>query len=251
MESEIAWGPSVEAQGVFAVPGAPPRAAVLLCHGLMSNRESGTNRALTERLCAHRVATLRFHFVGHGDGSPLADLTLTRCLDQVNGALAWLAKQGFAQIGLVGSSFGGLVAILAAARHPTLFAVGLKCPVSDYPPLWRSRLGEGGMRHWQESGLLTFAGPGGKARLGYAFYEDLLRYPTESAAQKIQSPTRIIHGDADPDVPVAQSLRLFSVLKSPKEICVIPGADHEFSRAEDFEQMIGGLTEWMLATRSA
>ena len=250
MQIEISWGQSADQRGLLVAPDpVRPKTVVLLCHGLLSSRDSATNRTLADRLLPHNVATLRFDFVGHGScadpDDPLAPFTLTRCLEQTRGALSWLKEQGATRIGIVGSSFGGLVALQTAARHPDIVAVGLKCPVVDYPPLWQARLGEGGMRHWQGSGRLVFATHTGRASLPYRFYDDLLSHKTAPAAM-IASPVLIVHGDADEDVPVEQSRELFRHLQSPKELVVLPGADHEFSNPADFEKMIDLLVAGMI-----
>ncbi len=251
MQIEITWGQSADERGLLTGPDpAHPKTVVLLCHGLLSHRDSATNRTLTDLFLAQDIATLRFDFAGHGSSAdpadPLAPFTLTRCLEQASGAISWLQEQGATRIGIVGSSFGGLVALRTAARHPDLLAVGLKCPVVDYPPLWQARLGDGGMRHWQESGRLVFATHTGRASLLYGFYHDLLSQQAVLLA-KIVSPVLIVHGDADEDVPVAQSRELFSRLQSPKALVVLPGADHEFSKPEDFERMIDLLAAGMVA----
>ncbi len=235
---------------VLATPEGPTSRAVLLCHGFMSGKESETNRTLTPRLLSKRIAACRFDLFGHGESDgPFSHLTLTRCLEQTEAMLRWLAENGYTEIGLVGSSFGGLIAIHTAAKHPELFSVALKCPVSDYPPIWREQLGETGMNHWKESGLLAIATPNGKARLEYAFYEDILKYDTYRAAAQIKSPTLIIHGETDEYVPFDQSLRLFDTLRLPndrREMEAIPGANHEFSKPEDFEKMATRIAQWMI-----
>lgn len=230
----------------------PTDRVVLLCHGFMSNNASSTNLELTRRLLPEGIATCRFDFDGHGttptlenDSStrPLQEMLMSRCLKQVEAILDWLKAQGYVKIGLLGSSFGGLVAIHGAARRK-IMALALKCPVSNYPPLWRERLGEAGMRFWKENNLLTFAGLDGRARLEYAFYEDLLQYDTYKEAATIQAPTLIVHGDADEDVPHAQSEWLFEVLKCEKVFETIEGADHPFTKEADFERMLNHLFEW-------
>lgn len=238
---------------VLATPEGSTSRAVLLCHGFMSSKESETNRTLTPRLLSKRIAACRFDFFGHGESDgPFSRLTLTQCLEQTEGMIRWLNENGYTEVGLVGSSFGGWVAIHAAAKHPALFAVALKCPVSDYPPIWRAQLGETGMNHWKESGLLAIATPNGKARLDYAFYEDQLKYDTYRAAAQIKSPTLIVHGEADEYIPFDQSLRLFDTLRLPndqREMEAIPGANHEFSKPDDFERMITRIEKWMLGAR--
>jgi len=253
MQIEIVWGCSADQKGLLVghdLLSSNP--VVLLCHGLLSSRESATNRALADRFFAQGIATLRFDFVGHGSSAnpsdPLAPFTLTACLEQVKGAISCLKAEGATQVGIVGSSFGGLVALLTAARHPEMVAVGLKCPVVDYPPLWQARLGKGGIRHWRESGRLVFATHTGRASLPYQFYQDILSQDALQATT-ISAPVFIIHGDADEDVPVEQSRELFRGLRSPKDLVVLPGADHEFSKPEDFARMIDllstGMMKWL------
>lgn len=236
---------------ILTTPDAQPEAqavssVVLLCHGFLSSKESATNRALSQRLPVAGIATLRFDFFGHGESrGAFQELTLTHCLRQTHAALSWLKTEGYLRIGLIGGSFGGLVALHVAAQCKGLSAVGLKCPVFDYPPLWRERLGEVGVRQWQEEGLISFVGTSGKSRLGYGFYESLLRYDSAQAAASIQAPTLIVHGDADEHVPVVQSQNLFAQIQSEKERVILSGANHDFSEPLHFAQMADQLTAWM------
>ncbi|MFQ5579870.1 MAG: alpha/beta hydrolase [Nitrospiria bacterium] len=244
---ELELKPGERTALVLAEPEKPTGHLTILCHGFMSSRESSTNLALTEKLLSNGVATCRFDFFGHHESSGVfQEMTLTRCLEQAEGILHWATENGYSKYSLAGSSFGGLIAILMAARHPAFSAVALKCPVSDYPALWKSRLGESGMKEWQKSGTLSFATFAGKARLEYPFYEDLLKYDTYREAGLIQSPTLIVHGDADADVPADQSRHLFDQLHSKKEIEIIPGAGHDFSKPDDFEQMVGRIASWLI-----
>jgi len=226
---------------------------VLLCHGFMSSKESQTNRLLTEKLLNENIATCRFDFYGHGvHKSPFQEITLSRCLKQIDAVLSWISEHSYARIGLLGSSYGGLTAILSAAKHAHITTVALKCPVSDYPPIWRALLGESGMTNWQADTLLSFATPEGRARLDYTFYEDLLGYDAYQEAVAIEAPVLIVHGDADHDVPFAQSRKLLQTLKCRTEfnaeLVAIAGADHQFTKPQDFEQMIDHLFQWFVST---
>ncbi len=222
---------------------------VLLCHGFMSSKESQTNRLLTKKLLSEDIATCRFDFYGHGeDKGSFQEITLSRCLKQIDAVLSWIGDNTYSRIGLLGSSFGGLTAILSAAKHPEIRTVALKCPVSDYPPIWRALLGEAGMANWQADHLLSFATPEGRARLDYAFYEDLLHYDTYQEATAIEAPVLIVHGDADADVPFKQSQKLLRTLKCKAELNAISGADHQFTKPEDFDQMITHFFKWFVCT---
>ncbi|MBN4054660.1 alpha/beta fold hydrolase [Nitrospira defluvii] len=230
---------------ILAEPDSPTHRIVLLCHGFMSSKNSSTNKILTERLLAKGIATCRFDFYGHAeDGHPFQEMTLSLCLKQVDIIFSWMTQKSFTQIGLLGSSYGGLVAILSAVRHPEILTLGLKCPVSEYPSLWHALLGEGGMAAWKSDGILSFAGHEGRQRLAYPFYEDLLRYEAYREAKSIQVPVLIVHGAADMDVPIEQSERLYETLSGKKEFERIEGADHRFEKKEDYEQMLERLFQW-------
>ncbi len=242
--------PGEQTAVVLANPPDATKRIVLLIHGFMSNKDSETHLELTKRLLPKGIATVRLDLFGHGASDGLfQQLTLSRCLHQVEGLIAWMKEKGYEEISLVGSSFGGLIAIHTAARHPEFKSLALKCPVSNYPPLWETRLGKDGMANWKEEGLFSFIFDDQKARLEYGFYGDLLKVNTYADAARIKTPTLIVHGDADEDVPVDQSIRLFDTLRiarPSKELVLIPGADHGFEKPEDFKQMIDKIEAFIL-----
>lgn len=230
---------------ILAEPDTPSDRIVLLCHGFMSSKDSATNTVLTEKLLDQGIATCRFDFQGHGDDShPFQEMTLSYCLKQVDTIFSWMTQKPFKQIGLMGSSYGGLVAILAAARHPEIVTLGLKCPVSEYPSLWNTMLGEAGMAAWKSDGIVSFASHTGRQKLAYRFYEDLLQYNAYQDAKKIQVPVLIVHGEADMDVPIEQSERFYETLHGKKEFERIERADHTFEKEKDYQQMVERLFQW-------
>lgn len=237
---------------VLATPSVPTDRAVLLCHGFLSNKNSTTNKTLTRALLEQGIATFRFDFFGQGESEgPFARITLTTAVHQALTALALIRAQGFRRLGLMGSSFGGLVAILTAGRYlaggGSLAALGLKCPVPDFPEMLRLEFGERGMRQWQEAQEIPDVTGGSRpVRLEYAFYEDCLRHDAYKAAEQLRVPTLIVQGDCDEYVPLQQSRRLHEALGGAKRLEVLPGADHSFSRAADFRRMADLLTEWFV-----
>jgi pimeloyl-ACP methyl ester carboxylesterase len=244
-------GHSVSA--VLATPAQPTDRAVVLCHGFLSNKNSTTNRTLTARLLENGIATFRFDFFGQGDSEgPFERITLSTALGQALGALEAVETRGYRQVGLMGSSFGGLVATLAASRAAAnghrLSALALKCPVPDFPEMLRLEFGEAGMERWRQGNEIPDVTGGVKpVRLRHAFYEDCLAYDAYKAAEGIQAPVLIVQGDRDEYVPLSQSQRLYDALNGRKRLEVLPGADHSFSRPEDFSRMIALLADWLIA----
>jgi dipeptidyl aminopeptidase/acylaminoacyl peptidase len=64
-------------------------------------------------------------------------------------------------------------------------------------------------------------------------------------AGKINVPTLIVQGGCDELVPLHQSRRLAEALAGPTRLEILPDADHQFTKAEDFHKMIGLIVEWL------
>ena len=234
--------------GILTAPKAKTDRAVLLCHGFLSNKNSTTNKTLTRALTEQGIATFRFDFFGQGESDgPFENMTVTIALDQALAALDWMAARGYKRIGLVGSSFGGLIAILAAAKKPDPVCLGLKCPVADFAEVLRLEFGEAGMARWKSHQEIPDVTGGPKpVRLRYALYENCLEYDGYEEASRIRIPTLIVQGEKDELVPLHQSSRLMGALQGKRQLEIIRGADHGFTKGEDFKKMTTLLTDWMV-----
>ena len=237
---------------ILTVPCSPTDRLTLLCHGFLSNKNSSTNKALTRLLTERGIATLRFDFFGQGESEgPFEDMTVGLALDQAKATLAWASTQGFRNLGLVGSSFGGLIALLAASeaasQSSALRCLALKCPVPDFPAMLQMEFGSDGLKEWRRSNTIPdVTGSPGRIRLKYRFYEESLRYDGYKAASGIALPTLIVHGDRDELVPLQQSERLLDALAGPKHLLVVPDADHGFTIGEHFTLMTRAIAEWIV-----
>src|SRR3989475_9917934 len=120
--------------GILASPSNGSDRLAVLCHGFLSNKNSRTNTTLTELLFPQGIATFRFDFFGQGESEGLFErITVSLAVSQALAALDLMSSQGYRKLELVGSSLGGLVALLGAAKWPTLSCLALTCPVPDVP----------------------------------------------------------------------------------------------------------------------
>lgn len=249
---------------VLSTPDAPTSRIVVLCHGFLSSKHSTTNKTLTRLLAGHGLAALRFDFFGHGESEgPFEHITVGLAVSQALAALDLVAARGYRRVGLMGSSFGGLVAIHAAARwrrpqdgvkdhgpgEPEGVAcLALKCPVVDFAEELELELGQSGMAEWRRTNTVpNFAGGAGRIKLSFDFYRDAQQHIAYAAAPGIRAPTAIVQGDRDELIPLHQSRRFFDALKVEKVLHLVEGADHQFSRREDFTRMTSLLSEWVVA----
>jgi pimeloyl-ACP methyl ester carboxylesterase len=234
--------------GILARPDTKTDRIAVLCHGFLSNKNSKTNKTLTDILVPQGIATFRFDFFGQGESDgPFENITVTTALQQTLAALDLVKAQGFGKIALEGSSFGGLVALLTAAKNPNLSCLALKCPVPDFPEMLKLEFGDKGIAAWQKTGTIPNVVPGasGRIKLSYGFYEDCARHSGYEAAKAIAAPTLIVQGNADEYVPLHQSRRLSEELKGTCSLVVLPGADHHFSKPGDFREMTALLAQWI------
>lgn len=232
---------------IYAQPDIPAHRAVILCHGFLSNKNSRTNRRLTELLLPKSIATLRFDWHGMGESpEPFANISIQKCEEQLDAAFRFLIEKNIRLLGVIGSSFGGFVALLFASRHPHLQALGLKCPVVDFPEVLRLEFGEDAIERWKHTDHIPdILGGQQPIFLPYSFFEECLTYDGYAVASKIHAPTLIVHGGQDELIPSHQIDRLLTMLRVPKQLHLIPKANHQFGRPEDFRLMTTHLAHWM------
>jgi hypothetical protein len=232
---------------VLTTPDGDTDTIAVLCHGFLSGKNSSTNKTLTRLLIERGIATFRFDFFGHGESDgPFEQITNTLALAQAQAALDLVRRKGYRRIGLMGSSFGGLVATLTAARRTDLACLALKCPVVDFAEELRLEFGEAEMAKWKSTDTVpNIMGGQDRIALRYAFYEDCLRLIAYEPARSITAPTIIVQGDQDEHVPLHQSRRLYEALQVTKRMEVLPGADHQFTKGEDFTRMTSVISDWL------
>jgi pimeloyl-ACP methyl ester carboxylesterase len=220
-------------------------AAIVLCHGFGTSKDSRTYLSLEEPLNAAGISTFRFDFFGHGESEGrFAEITVSEAVRDALAAIEYVRETGYQRIGLVGSSFGGLAAILTAAQVSDLCLLALKSPVSDYMSrLFVDRDGHD-LQKWRDQGFIQIPdGEGNTARLNYSFYEDADKISGYTIADKISAPTLIVHGDQDESVPVEQSVKLASLIPDCR-LEILKGADHRYSFDPDFAEMLRHIRDF-------
>jgi pimeloyl-ACP methyl ester carboxylesterase len=105
---------------------------------------------------------------------------------------------------LMGSSMGGYLAALYAARHPEVTKVVLLAPAFGFARRWPLMLGEEKVAGWRRSGWLPVYHYGDKMerRVGYELLEDAGSYEDYP---DISQPALLFHGRQDDVVPVEYS----------------------------------------------
>jgi fermentation-respiration switch protein FrsA (DUF1100 family) len=61
---------------------------------------------------------------------------------------------------------------------------------------------------------------------------------------KLECPLFIISGDADLGIDLAGVTRLFDAATEPKEMVVVPGADHNLTNPAAYEKTVDAIVAW-------
>lgn len=224
--------------GVIAYHKTEPRRGhptVVFLSGLNSDMGGTKATYLASALPAHGLGYLRFDNLGHGASSgQFRDQTVS---SWVATAVQMIDAATRGPLVLVGSSIGAWVAVKAALARPDRVA-GLvtiaAAPDCTEDLMWS------GMDMFQRLALATKGVVDLPSEYGepYPITRALIEDGRENlvlrAPLPIDCPARLLHGTADPDVPVACSLRLAEVMTSRDlRVTLIKGGDHRLSRPED------------------
>lgn len=216
-------------------------AAVILCHGMESNKESEKLIALCRALAGKGILALRFDFAYAGESSgKFEDLTYSGEVEDLDAAFDFLAGHQVRKIGVVGSSMGGTVGLLFAAKKNIDALVTVAAPL--HPEKITERLlTKEEARRWREEGFIFYHG----RRINASLLDDLQRINVPKAAKKISCPVFIIHGESDEMVPVEEARELYALLAGPKKLRILQGADHRLSDPILLTEALADSIDWI------
>jgi uncharacterized protein len=259
--------------GMLYLPALTPAGrhpAVLLLHGFTGQRGESHRLfvLMARRLAAQGIAAYRFDFRGAGESEgSYADMTVTRQLAEVAAAQALLQAHPELdprRLGLLGLSMGGMVAALSvglgwpalalwAPAHPqgwlakfgpkpgreqvaAALASGHGVAFDDLPP---------GITFDAGAGVFDFAGH----PVGFEFFIDLTAHEPLDGVRAHTGPALVVHGSADPVVPLAIGERYAQAINAP--LVVIDAALHTFERLTWQEQVIATTCDFFATALQA
>ena len=220
MEKKIFFDDSKgnKVSAIFSNPSDEIVPVIILCHGLNSGKNSNTNLALEKVFSKHDIASFRFDFFAHGESEgKIDDRNIEIFVDDVLCAISYLKNQGFTKFGICGASLGGVASVIAATRSNDLKVMALKS-----------------------------TGMGHTSRIMQNFKHDFDTKSWIKAATNVSIPTLIVHGSADEDVELQLAEDLAASIKTTK-FQIFDGADHRFSRHEDFENSVKMISDFIIS----
>ena len=210
----------------------------------------GTKAAwLHARAAAQGRAFLRFDVTGCGQsGGRFEDGTIGAWLAD---ALHVIDTASEGQLVLIGSSMGGWLALLAArARPDRVKGLMLIAPAPDFTErlMW-PEMGDAARREEIEKGvwMRPSAYDETPTPITRALIEDGRRHLLMNESIPFTGPVRIVHGQADPDVPWGLSLEIAERLTSENvRMTFVKNGDHRLSTPRDLD-LLGSVLDDLYA----
>jgi uncharacterized protein len=167
---------------------------VVYLHGFASSPESRKAHFFSERLRQLGFA-VTVPDLAEGDFERLTISGQLKVIEQAAGHNPTV---------LIGSSLGGYLAALYAARHPEVDRLVLLAPAFDFYRLWMAQLGPEQVAAWREAGSIRVFhyGAAREVPLGHQFLDDASHF---EPFPDFRQPAVIFHGNHDAVVPVISS----------------------------------------------
>ena len=216
-------------------PGAGP--ALVFLPGYMSDMAGSKATAVFEWACANNRACLLLDYSGCGlSGGDLSAGTLSRWRHEV---LALIAAQCPGPVMLVGSSMGGWLMLLVALAIPVqvtaLVGIAAAPDFTDwgYSAEQKAQLAAG-------ETVLEANPYGPEPSPTYpAFWRDGASQCLLESDIALTCPVRLLHGQADANVPWQTALRLAQALRSADvQVMLVKDGDHRLSRTSDIALLL-------------
>lgn len=205
------WIPAPGAQEAIAtLPHEPvrvlksPKTVLFFC-GAGGNRSYFLARIEGLRQLGFAVMVVDYRGYGQSQGEFPSETQLYEDSNLAWNYLTQVRQVPPHQIVLYGESLGGAIAIHLASQHPQIAGVIIQSSFTSIAAIAKQRplLGL-----FPIDGLLT------------------QRFDSLSKVSQVRSPILFIHGTADRTVPVAMSHQLYQAASQPKQLHLIPGAEH-------------------------
>lgn len=220
---------------------------VVFFHGFHSDMNGGKVQALEAFCTARGNGFLRFDAFGHGQSSgKLEDGTIGRWTDD---AIALLDALTDGPLVLVGSSFGGWIALLAALqrRDRVKGLMGIAAAPDFTEDLMWAQFTAEQRQTMLETGNVVLPNcyePDNPWTVPRLLIEEARNHLLLRDAINLYCPVRLIQGQQDADVPWETAIRLADALATDDvEVHLIKDGDHRLSREQDLQRLYRMLGE--------
>lgn len=216
-------------------------------HGLPGSSDQVSG--IATRLAEAGFGVLTFDF--RGFRSSEGQFRLAGEIKDAQAAIQHILSSGYCSpewIGIYAPSYGATVGVITAINDPLITAVALRAPVYDPLAFAQSPLVSVAIEQLLQTAPDEIHGltdPEVRAQIIPKMIEDAKKFNIMNEIHKLApTPLFIITGDADKGIDLAGVTRLYEKAGEPKELVVVPGADHNLTNPIAFEETMDKIIAW-------
>lgn len=245
MTEEVRFPSSVgpDLAGVLEAPEGDARGWGLLVHGFTLGKDSPAAFRITRGLVEHGIGMLRFDCLGlGGSGGEWGDGSFTVKVDDTVRAAEFLAERGTPPSLLIGHSWGGAAAIVAAQRIPSVAAVVTIGAPSE--PARIERHYDSVVDRVMEDGTATWLIGGRELTLKQDFVEDVRSAELIATVHTLDRPLLVMHSPSDATVSIDNASEIFRAAVHPRSFIALEGSDHFLTKDGQAERAARIISAW-------
>lgn len=221
---------------------------VIMCHGMLSDKDSrGRAEKLIKAFNKSGYNALTFDFSGCGESED-DSLTVSKEVDDLKSAIAFVKSKGFDKIALYGHSLGSLICLKCYTPEIQAIALSGACtgPVKYN---WDEEFSKEQMEELREKGYITVNKNDGIRRRFIIDKQLLLDFELTNQKELLKNiacPVLIIHGNNDDEELLLTEISKNAVklLPNDSKLEIIDGANH--SMFDQFHIVVNLVNDWFI-----
>lgn len=222
--------------------------AVVFCHGFTDS--NGKLSYLARHFNFLGYATLRFDYAHTGESEGVFEnLTISQEIADLKAALNYMDALKFVdsrKMGVIGYSYGGMVAILQALKDSRIKCLGILASVIDANDALEKLISKRKMARWDEKGRIALWKLPFFQRLMLKsdFLHDARQYNILDHIDKVKVPIAMLRGKRDSIISKQKTMDAYHKAGDPKIFCSIEFCGHAFLNPFARKRVCNILEDW-------
>jgi alpha-beta hydrolase superfamily lysophospholipase len=223
--------------GVLHIPEEKTNSVIIFAHGFTSGKDRPRMIKLAEKMVENGFAVFRFDFGGHGESEDRI-ITVKDQVDDYNSAIEFVIGEGYTNVGLFGSSFGGMCSILVYSTKVSAIVLWAPNTKPYFSPLYN----EQAKKEIEKQGFVNFEKPDRKFKIGEGYFTDVSKVNQKELLSNVKIPVLIMHGDEDDVLSFQDSREAMKYLPEGSKLEIMKGAGHNLESS--LERIINLSVKW-------
>lgn len=215
---------------------------VILLHGFSSSKDTSAAISAKE-LEKIGIDSLRIDFDNQGESELdfKTQVSIPNYIKQVEASINYVKSAGYKEINLIGTSFGGLIALNVAHKYPEIKKLFLRALVYDYKEHLEWKFSKDKLKEFKKQNKIPYYDKNGNEHFfSYDCYESGKEFSIFEHGSKIKQSIEIIQGDTDESINHTNASKIIQILPNAK-LHIIEGAKHNLGVNGDFSESIKHL----------